>query len=68
MISRDVWSSLSEDKKVEKISECLQELYNIDHGVSHIGTNKDGQLCNLKRDLEQFVINAAAWESGKDKL
>ena len=64
MITRDVWLSLQENKKVEKIAEALTELKDLKNKNCRLKKNmSQGRIANIKKDLESFVINAVDWES-----
>jgi hypothetical protein len=64
IVTRDLWLSLTSEKRVETISEALTELKEIDTPKSKLKTKYDqGRLTNVKKDLETFVVNAVGWES-----
>ena len=64
--TKDVWLTLSSTKKAEKIGEALAQLIEIDTPKSKLKTKLDqGRLANAKKDLEDGLINAIAWESDR---
>jgi len=64
--TKDVWAIMTPDKKLEKLSEALAQLKEIDTPKSKLKTKIDqGRLASVKKDLEQFVINAVGWESDR---
>ena len=66
MITKDIWWTLTPNKKLEKLSEALLQLKEIDAPKSKLKTKIDqGRLANVKKDLEQFVIDVVSWESEK---
>ena len=59
-----MWLVLDAGKKIEKISEALMQLREIDSKDSKLKNKNDqGRLANIKKDLETFVINTIDWES-----
>ena len=59
-----MWLVLDAGKKIEKISEALMQLREIDSKDSKLKSKNDqGRLANIKKDLETFVINTIDWES-----
>jgi hypothetical protein len=66
MISKDIWRSYSPTEKKEKLIECLTQLHDIDKKKHNLtGTPKQGCLCNVKKDLEKFIVDVAEWETVK---
>ena len=64
--TKDIWMTMTPDKKIEKVAEALAQLKEIDVPKSKLKTKIDqGRLANVKKDLEQFVINAVSWESDR---
>jgi hypothetical protein len=69
MLTKDGWLILAPDKRLEKLSEALEQLNEIDTPKSKLKTKLDqGRLANLKKDLEAFVINCIAWESDRQLM
>lgn len=66
LVTKDVWYILTPEKRVEKISEVLFQLKEIDTPKSKLKIKHDqGRLANVKKDLEEFIINAISWESDR---
>jgi len=67
MITRDVWLVLNEQQKLDKLKEALTQLRDIDLPKSKLkGRIDQGRLANVKKSLEEFIIDeAVAWESEK---
>lgn len=66
MITKEIWLSYSKEKKKEEISNCLQQLYDIDHSKHDLsGKKEQGVLAKIKKDLETFILNTLEWEKVK---
>lgn len=64
--TKDLWLTLNDKQRLEKISEALAQLKEIDTRGSKLKDNiGQGRLANVKKDLEAFVINATTWESDR---
>jgi hypothetical protein len=62
--NKDLWITLNSNQRIEKISEALTQLKEIDTKDSKLKNNiGQGRLANVKKSLEEFVINAVGWES-----
>lgn len=66
IVTRDIWLAMSPDKRIEKLSEALEELYEIDKPKSKLkGKYDQGRLSNIKKTLEEFIVNCIRWESDR---
>jgi hypothetical protein len=66
IVTKDIWLTLTPEKRIEQIAEALQQLKEIDTKNSKLKTKIDqGRLANVKKDLEHFVISAISWESDR---
>ena len=66
MITKDVWMTLTSEKKVSEVAEALVQLKEIDTKGSKLKARLDqGRLANVKKDLETFLIDAVGWESDR---
>ena len=64
--TKDIWLTMSPDKKVAQMAEALEQLKEIDTPKSKLKVKIDqGRLANVKQDLEHFLINAISWESDR---
>ena len=64
--TKEIWAALSQPKKLEKISEALDQINAIEMNRHPLSKKFDqGRLAAVKKDLEKFVINALTWESDK---
>jgi len=66
LLSKDLWLTLNEKQRLEKLSEALVQLKEIDTRNSELKTKPDhGRLGNVKKELEAFVIRAVSWETDR---
>ena len=69
MITKDGWLILTPEKRIEKLSEALEQLNDIDTPKSKLKVKLDqGRLAHLKKDLETFIINCISWESDRQLM
>jgi len=65
-MTKDIWASLSKQRKKEEIERCLQQLVDIESGKHNLsGTKEQGRLAQVKKDLERFILQTLEWEKGK---
>jgi len=63
MISKEVWKSLNKVDKRLRVVDCLNQLFAIETNTHELSNKPEqGRLCNVKKDLEQFLVNVADWE------
>lgn len=67
ILTKDIWLGLDKGKKVKEISEALTMLKEIDTKGSSIKSKlSQGRLANVKKSLEESVINAISWETERN--
>ena len=66
IVTKDIWLTLSAEKKVAEVAEALTQLKEIDTPNSKLKSKLDqGRLANVKKTLEKFLIDALGWESDR---
>ena len=64
-MTKELWLSLSEDKKKETFREWLQQIYDIEKGRHRLsGTKEQGKLSQIRKDLEKLILSTLEWERG----
>lgn len=64
ILTKDLWRSCTPNQRIEKLAEALAQLKEIDTPKSKIKAKIDqGRLANVKKSLEEFIINSIMWES-----
>lgn len=62
-MTKEIWSTLSEQDKKKQIREWLQQVADIDHGRHQLsGSKEQGKLSAVKKDLETLIIKTLEWE------
>ena len=63
-ITKDVWQTLTQENKTNKVVEALEQIHAIEAGRHNL-SNKNGQgrLSKVKKDLETFILDVVGWES-----
>lgn len=68
MTTKDIWGTLTKEQKTAHVKDAAQQLLTIHNGTHMLsGKRSQGRLAAVKADLEQFLLNTAAWESGKQQ-
>ena len=66
MTTKDIWATLSKVDKQKQAEDTLTQLHTIQEGKHPLsGKYEQGRLAKVKKDLEDFLLSTAQWESDK---
>ena len=64
MITKEIWSGLTQAQKNVRVTEALTSLCEIEQGKHALqGTPEQGKISVIKKDLEHLVLNFIEWET-----